>query len=139
MSKHIKPQKPIAPIHKMLYLTWGVWLLYRLVVYVGLLGLSTQANMLYGVLWQVLVLLPAFVFTPAIMRAKAPYRLIMASMVMLIYLASVGVFFIIRLYENAPIWVTVGLGVEMVLLLMINVLLMTLIKRLPPMHKQGLS
>lgn len=118
---------------------WGAWLLYRLVVYVGLLGLFMRANVLYGVLWQAVVLLPAFVFTSAIMQAKAPYRLIMASMVMLIYLASVGVFFVIRLYENAPMWVTVGLGVETVLLLVINVLLMTLIKRLPPMHKKGLS
>lgn len=138
-TKPTKAPKPIAPIHAKLRLMWGLWLFYRLVVYVGLMGLSTQANVLYGVLWQIVVLLPAFAFTPAIMQAKNAYRLIVASMVMLIYLASVGVFFVVRLYENAPTWVAVGLGFETVLLVLINVLLMVLIKRLPPMHKGGVS
>lgn len=137
--KPTKPPKPIAPIHAKLRLMWGLWLFYRLVVYVGLMGLSTQANVLYGVLWQIVVLLPAFAFTPAIMQAKNAYRLIVASMVMLIYLASVGVFFVVRLYENAPMWVVIGLGFEVAMLLLVNVLLMVLIKRLPPMHKGGAS
>lgn len=130
-------QKPIAPIYKPFVLLWGSWLLYRFVIHVAILGVSAQANILYGMMWQIVVLLPALLFTPTVLRANNPYRLILTSMLMLMYLAGIGVFFIIRLYENAPLWVKLGLGLEVILLLFINILLMILIKRLPPMHEQN--
>lgn len=129
--------KPIASVHQALVFVWLSWLLYRLVIHVMILGATTQANMFYGVLWQILVLLPALAFTPTIMQAKSAYRLILASLLMLIYLAGVGVFFAIRLYENAPFWIKMGLGMEVLFLLLINVMLMALIKRLPPMYKNN--
>lgn len=132
-----KPPKNIAPIHQALVCVYGLWLLYRLAVHVVIVGLSTQADMRYGVIWQMLVLLPALAFVSTIIKATSAYRLILANLLMLIYLAGVGVFFTIRLYENAPIWVKIGLGAEMALLLLINLLLMILIKRLPPMYKNN--
>ena len=59
----------------------------------------------------------------------------MLSMITLVYLASAGVYLVLRLYEQAPMLISLGFGVETVLLLLINVYLFILLKRLPPMHK----
>lgn len=124
---------------QLLGLVWGIWLLYRLIGVSALTVFLTNAQILPSVLWQVLVLLPALCLTGVVIKAQSAYLLIVASFVGLIYLASVGVFFVVRLYENAPMWVVIGLGFEVAMLLLVNVLLMVLIKRLPPMHKGGAS
>ncbi len=133
--KTAKPLKPAAPIHQKLYKLWFCWLGYRLILYPVLVGVATKASIISGVAWQALVLLPAFLFTKAVWQGKSPYSLIMLSMITLIYLASAGVFLALRVYEQAPVLVSLGFAFEMVLLLGINVLLFVLLKRLPPMHK----
>lgn len=135
MKKPAVPPKPILPIQKTLRHLWIGWLLYRLFVYPVLVGVFAGANIVSGMLWQLLVLLPAFGLTPTILKARSPYLLIVASMFALVYLATVGVFLLIRLYENAPVAVWVGFGLETLLLLLINWYLFLLLKRMPPMHK----
>ena len=138
-TKTPKPPKPSAPIHQKLKMVWCVWLVYRLLIYPTLIGMTTETGIAFGVflgiLWQVLVLLPAFVFTKAVWQGKSPYALIILSMITLVYLASAGVYLVLRLYEQAPMLISLGFGVETVLLLFINVYLFILLKRLPPMHK----
>lgn len=139
INQPVQPQKPITAIHQKLQILWAVWLVYRLVVYPVLVGMATEMGItlgvLMGVLWQVLVLLPAFIFTPAVWRGNSPYPLIILSMMTLVYLASAGVFLVLRIYEHAPVMVWVGFAFETMLLAIINVLLFMLLKRLPPMHK----
>lgn len=98
-----------------------------------------MGQILMGVVWQFFVLLPALLLTPTIKKGNSPYALIIASLVVLVYLGAVGVFLLMRLYENAPLPVSIGFAIETFLLLAINALLFVLLKRLPPMHKSALQ
>ncbi len=142
INQPAQPRKAITAIHQKLQILWVVWLVYRLVVYPVLVGMATEMGIslgvLKGVFWQVLVLLPVFIFTLAVWRGNSPYPLIILSMMTLVYLASAGVFLMLRIYEHAPAMVWMGFAFETVLLAVINVLLFMLLKRLPPMH-QSLS
>lgn len=135
MQKPTQSPKPILPIQKRLRLLWVVWLLYRLLLYPLLVAYQSTANVLSGMLWQLLVLLPAFLVTPTVLKGRIPYQLLIANMVTLIYLASTGVFLVIRLYEHAPVAICLGFALESMLLLWINWYVFVLLKRLPPMHK----
>lgn len=134
-SQHIN--KPIQPVQHALRRTWILWLLYRLFAYPMLVGALSSATIVVGMAWQLLVLLPALLLTPTIKKGEAPYGLIVASLVMLIYLGAVGVFLFIRIYEGAPLMLCLGFALESILLLLINIQLFMLLKRLPPMHKQS--
>ena len=130
-----KSPKPILPVQKRLRTLWWLWLFYRLLAYPFLVSIGAAASVVSGILWQVLVLLPAFLITPVMIKARSAYLLIVANIVTLIYLATVAVFLLIRIYENAPWVVWAGFGVETLLLLGVNVYLFVLLKRLPPMNK----
>lgn len=58
-------------------------------------------------------------------------------MVALVYLGAAGVMALLRIYEAAPVAVSVVQYIEAVLLLIINCQLFLLLKRLPAMHKQN--
>lgn len=145
----IAQPKPIIPVQSALRRAWFAWLLYCLVIYPVLASLafgnvgyanlgmngSVVTGMVFGVIWQLVKLIPALLLTPIIKRADAPYGLIVASLVMLIYLGFVGVYWFIHVFEHSPVYISVGFGFETLLLLIINVLLFILLKRLPPMHK----
>lgn len=137
MKPSTSPPKPTKPIWLILNQVWFLWLFYRLLAYPLLVGfsLSSMGQALMGVVWQFFVLLPALLLTPAIKKGNSPYALIVASLVMLVYLGAVGVFLLMRLYENAPLPISIGFAIETLLLLAINALLFVLLKRLPPMHK----
>lgn len=144
-----KAPKPIMLIQSALRRAWVVWLLYCLVIYPVLASLAfgstgrvnlgmnggVGTGMVFGVIWQLVKLIPALLLTPTIKRADAPYGLIVASLVMLIYLGFVGVYWFIHVFEHSPVYISVGFGFETLLLLIINVLLFVLLRRLPPMHK----
>lgn len=139
-----KPNKPIHTIQRTLRRTWMSWLVYRLFAYpllVSVLTLSTNTSpqtIYFGVIgmaWQLLVLLPALLLIPTIKKGDSPYGLIIASLVALVYLGVAGVFLFIRIYEQAPTMIWVGFALETVLLIIINIQLFTLLKRLPPMHQ----
>lgn len=143
------PPKPIAPIQSALRRAWVVWLLYCFIIHPILASLAfgkigyanlgmnggAATGMVFGVIWQLVKLIPALLLTPTIKRADAPYGLIVASLVMLIYLGFVGVYWLIHVFEHSPVYISMGFGFETLLLLIINVLLFVLLKRLPPMHK----
>ena len=145
----IAQPKPIIPVQSALRRAWFAWLLYCLVIYPVLASLafgnvgyanlgmngSVVTGMVFGVIWQLVKLIPALLLTPIIKRADAPYGLIVASLVMLIYLGVVGVYWFIHVFEHSPVYISVGLGAETSLLLIIHVSLFILLKRLPPMHK----
>ncbi len=145
----IAQPKPIIPVQSALRRAWFAWLLYCLVIYPVLASLAfgnvgyanlgmnggVVTGMVFGVIWQLVKLIPALLLTPIIKRADAPYGLIVASLVMLIYLGFVGVYWFIHVFEHSPVYISVGFGFETLLLLIINVLLFILLKRLPPMHK----
>lgn len=127
-------EKPIQPIHQRLKLFWWLWVVLAIIIYPLSIMMLTDVNVMNGVVVQILAMLPALLFTPAIMRGT-PYVLIFASIVTLVYLSMAGVLALIRYYEgvSAGIW---GMRlVEFIVLLFINYYLFILLKRLPPMHK----
>ncbi len=137
MRKSNKPTKPAKPMHQALKSTWAVWLLTAAILYPLAVSVSTGASLWAGVAVQLLGLIPALLCTPFIWRGNSPYALIWVSMVALVYLGAAGVMALLRIYEAAPVAVSVVQCIKAVLLLIINCQLFLLLKRLPAMHKQN--
>lgn len=134
-KKASKPVKPIAPIRQRLMLTWLVWLVYRLLglpILISVFNVSSP-DILGGIAWQALWLLPAFILTPWILRGRSPYALLVGSMFTLVYLGASGVVLFTRIYGSSWSEIAVYL-LDFVLLLAINVWLFILLKRLPSMN-----
>lgn len=90
MAKKIKDTtpKPVYPIHQRLKWIWWAWLMFRLLaiaVFTSLL-LPAKPNMMGGMVWQGLWLVPALLATPYIVKGKSPYALLLLSMVTFVYL-----------------------------------------------------
>ncbi|MCP3897194.1 hypothetical protein [Moraxella sp.] len=130
-------QKPIQPIHQRLKLCWWLWVVLAIIIYPLSIMMLTDANVINGVVVQILAMLPALLFTPAIIRGNSPYVLIFASIVTLVYLGVAGVLALIRYYEGVGAGIWAMRLVEFIVLLFINYYLFILLKRLPPMHKQS--
>ncbi len=130
-----KISKPIAPMHKRLMITWLLWLAYRLLgmpIAISIVNPSSP-DIVGGIVWYGLWLLPAVVFTPAIFKGRSPYVLLVGSMLTLVYLGASGVTLFVRLYGSS--WLEILLyGIDFALLLMINAWLFLLLKRLPSMN-----
>lgn len=131
-----KPPKPIEPILQRLRAVWVIWFIYRLLALPILIAkLSPQhPDMLGGIAWQALWLLPALIMTPAILRGRSPYVLLISSMFTLVYLGASGVVLFTRAYavEWSVLWIYI---VDVLLLFLINGWLFILLKRLPSMNK----
>lgn len=130
-----KPAQPIQPIQQRLKLTWLLWLVYRLIG-VALLAnvlVNHQIDIVGGIVWQGLWLLPAFVSTPFIVKGNSPYALLVIDMLMLVYLGGSGMMVLINGF--AEIGAMMGIwAVDFVLLGLINYWLFVLLKRLPKMN-----
>lgn len=130
-----KVGKPIAPMHRLLVMTWLLWLAYRLLVMPVLISIvnPTSPDIVGGIVWYGLWLIPAFILTPAILRGRSPYILLVGSMLTLVYLGASGVTLFIRVYGSG--WAEILLYLlDFVLLLSINAWLFLLLKRLPSMN-----
>lgn len=135
-AKAIKPNKPIAPMQQRLRLTWLIWLAYRLLVLPILISLfnPTNPDIIGGIAWYGLWLIPAFIITPFILKGRSPYMLLVGSMLTLVYLGASGVVLFIRVYGSS--WTEIIVyGLDFALLLAVNVWLFMLLKRLPSMNK----
>lgn len=134
-GKPAKVQKPIAPMRQRLLVTWLIWLVYRLIglpVFISIFNPSNP-DIVGGIAWQLLWLIPAFVFTPWILRGRSPYALLIASMFILVYLGASGVVLFTRAYGSG--WAEIAIYlIDFALLLTINVWLFILLKRLPSMN-----
>lgn len=134
-GKPVKVKKPIAPIRQRLMLTWLIWLVYRLLalpVSISLFNPSSP-DIVGGIAWQALWLVPAFILTPWVMGGRSPYALLVGSMFTLVYLGASGVVLFTRAYGSSWAEIVVYL-VDFVLLFAINVWLFILLKRLPSMN-----
>ncbi|GLR30052.1 hypothetical protein [Psychrobacter pacificensis] len=134
-SKSPKVTKPIAPIAQRLMMTWLIWLVYRLMglpIFISVFNPSSP-DIVGGIAWQALWLLPAFILTPWIVRGRSPYALLVGSMFTLVYLGASGVVLFTRAYGSSWAEIAVYLT-DFVLLLAINVWLFILLKRLPSMN-----
>ena len=134
-GKPVKVKKPIAPIRQRLMLTWLIWLAYRLLalpVSISLFNPSSP-DIVGGIAWQALWLVPAFILTPWVMGGRSPYALLVGSMFTLVYLGASGVVLFTRAYGSSWAEIVVYL-VDFVLLFAINVWLFILLKRLPSMN-----
>ncbi|MFK3868793.1 hypothetical protein ACI2IV_10005 [Psychrobacter faecalis] len=131
----VNAQKPIAPIHQRLMVTWLVWLAFRLLALPILISVfnPSRPDIVGGIAWQALWLLPALVLTPSILRGRSPYALLIDSMFTLVYLGASGVVLFTRVYGSSWAEIMVYL-LDFVLLLTINVWLFILLKRLPSMN-----
>ena len=131
----VKAQKPITPIRQRLMVTWLVWLVFRLLGLPILISIFNPSNpdIIGGIAWQALWLVPAFVLTPSILRGRSPYALLIGSMVTVVYLGASGVVLFTRIYGSSWAEIVVYLF-DFVLLLAINVWLFILLKRLPSMN-----
>lgn len=139
-SKNVKPQvsnvAEMAKFQGRLRCAWLVWIGYRSIVFPVLLAtlLSTQPNMIGGIAWQIVWLVPAFLFTPWVIKGKSPYALLLGSMVTLLYLGASGVTLFSRFYDNGiSLWWVYLL--DTILLALINIWLFKLLKVLPSMNK----
>ena len=128
--------KPIAPIHQRLLVTWLLWLVYRLLglpIFISLLNVNSP-DIIAGIVWYGLWLIPAFILTPVVWRGRSPYLLLVGSMLTLVYLGASGVVLLDRAYGSSRAELMVYLF-DFVLLLVINIWLFILLKRLPSMNK----
>lgn len=128
--------KPIAPIHRRLLVTWLLWLVYRLLglpIGISLLNVNSP-DIIAGIVWYGLWLIPAFILTPVVWRGRSPYLLLVGSMLTLVYLGASGVVLLDRAYGSSRAELMVYLF-DFVLLLVINIWLFILLKRLPSMNK----
>lgn len=135
-AKSAKPKKPIAPMQQRLRVTWLIWLAYRLLVLPVLISVLNPAtpDILGGIAWYGLWLLPAFIFTPSMLRGRSPYMLLVGSMLTLVYLGGSGLVLFDRAYGSSWAELLVYI-VDFVLLLTVNIWLFILLKRLPSMNK----
>lgn len=131
----IKASKPITPIRQRLIVTWLVWLSFRLLAVPILISVFNpgRPDIVGGIAWQALWLVPAFVLTPSILRGRSPYALLIDSMFTLVYLGASGVVLFTRAYGSS--WAEIAVySLDFVLLFAINVWLFILLKRLPSMN-----
>lgn len=127
--------KLIASMQQRLLLTWIVWLGYRLLglpICISLFN-QTHPDIIGGIAWQGLWLIPAFILTPWIIKGRSPYALLVGSMLTLVYLGASGVVLFTRVYGSSWVEVIVYI-VDFALLLIINIWLFMLLKRLPSMN-----
>lgn len=127
--------KPITSMQQRLLLTWIVWLGYRLLglpIFINLFN-QTHPDIIGGIAWQGLWLIPAFILTPWIIKGRSPYALLVGSMLTLVYLGASGVVLFTRVYGSS--WTEIIVYIfDFALLLMINIWLFMLLKRLPSMN-----
>lgn len=131
----IKASKPITPIRQRLIVTWLVWLSFRLLAVPILISVfnPSRPDIVGGIAWQALWLVPAFILTPSILRGRSPYALLIDSMFTLVYLGASGVVLFTRAYGSS--WAEIAVySLDFVLLFAINVWLFILLKRLPSMN-----
>lgn len=129
------PSKPIAPMRQRLVITWLVWLVYRLLALPILINMfnPSHPDVIGGIVWYGLWLIPAFILTPVIWRGRSPYMLLIGSMLTLVYLGASGVVLFTRVYGSS--WAEILVyAADFVLLLLINAWLFLLLKRLPSMN-----
>ena len=134
-SKSLKANKPIVPIAQRLMVTWLIWLVYRLLglpIFISMFNPSSP-DIIGGIAWQALWLVPAFILTAWILRGRSPYALLISSMFTLVYLGASGVVLFTRIYGSSWAEIAVYLT-DFLLLLAINVWLFILLKRLPSMN-----
>ena len=135
-----KANKPVEPIIKRLQIFWLVWLAYRLLALPILIASFTAQDLdiIGGIAWQALWLIPAIIMTPVMMKGRSPYLLLISSMFTLVYFGASAVVIFARAYavELSVIWIYV---IDTVLLLLINGLLFILLKRLPSMNKSVMT
>ncbi|PNK60127.1 hypothetical protein [Psychrobacter sp. FDAARGOS_221] len=128
-------QMAIKQMQSKLRMGWLIWLLYRMAGLPILLGLllATEPNIIGGIAWQLLWLIPALIITPWMVTGKSAYALLVSSMLSLIYLGASGVTLFSRFYDSgiSVLWVY---GIDLILLFLINVWLFKLLKRLPSMN-----
>ena len=131
----IKASKPITPIRQRLIATWLVWLSFRLIALPILISIfnPSRPDIVGGIAWQALWLVPAFILTPSILRGRSPYALLIDSMFTLVYLGASGVILFTRAYGSSWVEITIYF-IDFALLLAINVWLFILLKRLPSMN-----
>ena len=134
-TKPLKTVKPIAPIAQRLKVTWLIWLVYRLLglpIFISIFNPSSP-DIVGGIAWQALWLVPALILTPWILRGRSPYALLISSMFTLVYLGASGVVLFSRIYGSS--WAEIAVySTDFLLLLAINVWLFILLKRLPSMN-----
>jgi len=134
-TKPLKAAKPITPIAQRLMVTWLIWLVYRLLglpIFISIFNPSSP-DIVGGIAWQALWLVPALILTPWILRGRSPYALLISSMFTLVYLGASGVVLFTRIYGSSWAEIAVYLT-DFLLLLAINVWLFILLKRLPSMN-----
>lgn len=114
---------------------WLTWLLYRAIALPVILSvvLATKPDMIGGMAWQVIWLIPALMLTPWFIKGKSAYALLVGSMLTLVYLGASGVTSFSRLYDSGitVLWVYL---LDTVLIFMVNLYLFKLLKRLPSMN-----
>ena len=138
IKKEMSEQERAAAASKLqsrLRSVWLTWLLYRAIALPAILSvvLATKPDMIGGMAWQVIWLIPALVLTPWFVKGKSPYALLVGSMLTLVYLGASGVTSFSRLYDSG-ITVLWAYLLDTVLIFMVNLYLFKLLKRLPSMN-----
>lgn len=114
----------------------ALWALFRLFIMPVVMAKATLASS-YGafLLWQGLMLLPVLLFVPTIKQANHPFRLMMLSFLVMMYMGVATSQWLIAWYENKGGFLVGAYALESGLLLFVLVCLFMVLKKLPPMYK----
>lgn len=129
--------KPIYPIHKSLNISYITWLIFRsfgiaLLLYFGLA--EKPISLVAIMFWQTIWLIPALCCTPFIIKGKSPYALLFVSILLLVYAGASG--FMVFLHGFAGFWWgMLAWLIDFCLIMLANIFLFILLKRLPKMNR----
>lgn len=133
MSKITKLPKLAKSAHRILVISWIMWLSYRLIIHpIIMMTFGVPTGSIW--LWQLFIMMPTLLLTPIVLRGRSAYGLIVTSLIVLIYWGVAGMMVFVRWYEDAPIMIWMGVLMEAILLSVICLYLIKLLKHLPPMH-----
>lgn len=137
-KQKIRTLKSPAVIRQWLKWSWLTWLGYRLVLLPVLVHMVSHRtfDMMGGMVWQGIWLVPAFVMTYWLIKGTSPYALLLSSMLTLVYLGASGVNVLVTTFEVGFVMGWIYL-LDFLWLLVINIALFFLLKRLPSMNKNS--
>lgn len=118
-----------------LKIAWIAWLVLRLALLPLVMMWVSNVAMLGAILWQMMVMLPALIATPFVLKSKDSYALIVISLVIMVYWAVAASFWLIYVYERAMTWMVIIYALETLLLTVVFACLLMGLKKMPAMHK----
>ncbi|ELA08592.1 hypothetical protein MOMA_08521 [Moraxella macacae 0408225] len=128
--------KPTHLIHRTLTISYVTWLIFRIfgIALILYASLTEKPSLIAIMFWQTIWLIPALCCTPFIRKGKSTYALLFVSILLLIYAGASG--FMVFLHGFAQFWWgMIAWFIDFCLVMLANICLFILLKRLPKMNR----